>query len=69
MNTNFLISDKSVSLEILDITDTCIQIMENGDTNEKKVYIKLSIPIEEWKKIIKDWNENKSREDIKIPNL
>ena len=69
MNTNFVISDKSVSLEILDISDTCIQIMENGETNEKNVYIKLSIPIEEWKKIIKDWESNKSRKDIVFPNL
>ena len=69
MNTNFVISDKSVSLEIMDISDTCIQIMENGETNEKNVYIKLSIPIEEWKKIIKDWESNKSRKDIVFPNL
>ena len=69
MNTNFIISDKSVSLEVFDITDTCIQIMENGDTNEKSVYIKLSIPIEEWEKIIKDWDDKRSREDITLPNL
>lgn len=69
MNTNFVISEKSVSLEILDITDTCIQIMENDETSEKSVYIKLSIPKEEWEKIVKDWNENKSREDIRVPNL
>ena len=69
MNTNFVISDKSVSLEILDISDTCIQIMENGETNEKSVYIKLSIPIDEWKKIIKDWESNKSRKDIVFANL
>ncbi len=59
MSTNFIISKDCVYLEVDNLNKTCVQIFED-QTGNKKTYVKLEIPIEEWKKIVRDWNRQKT---------
>ena len=57
---------ENVYLEVDDISECCFELWEIG--NEKKSTVKVKIPIESWKKLIKDW-KNKNHEEKKNETL
>jgi len=48
---------KDVYLEVNDISECCFELWELAD--EKRSSVKIKIPMESWKKIIKNWKNPK----------
>ena len=59
--------EKSVYLEVNDISECCFELWELA--NETKSTVKIKIPIKSWEKIIKNWKQPKTTEGKKNDTL
>ena len=58
-NAKISSDENNVYLEIEDISECNFEIWE--DTEKKKSRVQIRIPVNSWKKIVKSWNNQKTK--------